>query len=144
MQLAGASGASLLAYNAAARTRVQESKANSEPVAPSTAKAESTGPRDLFAVVGRDGKLERGHHAVSAKRLGAGIYEVTFSRDVRRGVYLATVGGPGFAGVPLAATAAVMGRATTPRGVLVYTTNLTSDPIDCGFHLLVVCPEGYA
>jgi hypothetical protein len=37
-----------------------------------------------------------------------------------------------------------MGRATDPRGVLVYTTDQGGDPAATGFHLLVVCPEGYA
>jgi hypothetical protein len=38
----------------------------------------------------------------------------------------------------------VIGRATDPRGVLVYMSSLEGDPLACGFHLLVVCPEGFA
>ena len=69
---------------------------------------------------------------------------VIFKRDVRRGVYLATAGGHGYAGIPLSAVASVIGRTTNPRAVLVYMSDLQGDPLACGFHLLVVCPEGFA
>jgi hypothetical protein len=129
---------------AAAQPAVKKPKANNEPPVPSKAKPESYGPRELFAVVDYDGTLKRGLHAVSARSLEVGVYEVIFARDVRRGVYLATPGGPGYEGVPLAAAASVMGRASDPHGVLVFTTDLTGAPLATGFHLLVVCPEGYA
>jgi hypothetical protein len=144
LKLAGLSGAALMAATRPAHAQTQQSKTNTEPIVPSKSSKESTGPRELFAVVDRHGKLTRGLHADSSRRLDVGVYEVIFSRDVRRGAYLATTGGVDFAGIPLAASASVNGRATNPRGVLVYTTNLSSDPIDCGFHLLVVCPEGFA
>jgi len=35
-------------------------------------------------------------------------------------------------------------RATEPNGVFVYIVDLTGNPLATGFHLLVVCPEGYA
>jgi hypothetical protein len=38
----------------------------------------------------------------------------------------------------------VQGRANDPRGVLVYTVDLTGNSFNSGFHLLVVCLEGYA
>jgi hypothetical protein len=98
----------------------------------------------MFAVVDAEGNLRRGLHVVSTRALEVGVYEVIFRRDVRRGVYLATPGGHGYEGVPLAAAASVMGRASEPGGVLVYTTDLTGAPLATGFHLLVVCPEGYA
>ena len=60
------------------------------------------------------------------------------------GVYLATPGGHGYVGIPLPAAISVVGRATDPRGVVVYTTSLTADPQDTAFHLLVLCPDGYA
>jgi len=144
MTMAGAGSAALLAAARPAQARAQKPKVNTEPVAPSQTSQDRAGPRDLFAVVDRDGKLNRGLHVESSKRLDVGVYEVIFKRDVRRGAYLATTGGVDSAGLPLAASASVMGRATSPRGVVVFTTNLTSDPIDCGFHLLVVCPEGFA
>jgi hypothetical protein len=123
---------------------VKAPKGNAEPVRESTATAERYGPRELFAVVGADGTLKRGMHVVSSLRLDLGLYEVIFNRDVRRGVYLVTPGGYGYSGIPLPAAASVTGRATDPRGVLVYITGLEGDPLACGFHLLVVCPEGFA
>jgi hypothetical protein len=117
---------------------------NPGPAVPGTTKPDSHGPRELFAVVDFEGTLRRGLHAASSQRLDLGVYEVLFARDVRRGVYLATVGGHGYEGVPVAASVSVMGLASDPRGVLVYTSDLTGAPIATGFHLLVVCPEGYA
>src|SRR5262245_28232390 len=145
MGLMAAGGAGALAASAAgAAEPAQEKKHNTEPPVASRAKPDGYGPRELFAVVDAEGNLKRGLHAVSSKRLGMGVYEVVFARDVRRGVYLATPGGHGYEGVPLAAAASVMGRATEPNGVLVYTVDMTGAPTATGFHLLVVCPEGYA
>ena len=123
---------------------VRRPKGNAEPVKESTATAEHYGPRELFAVVDSEGNLKRGMDVVSSLCLDLGLYEVIFNRDVRRGVYLATPGGHGYSGVPLSAAASVTGRATDPRGVLVYLSDLQGDPLACGFHLLVVCPEGFA
>jgi hypothetical protein len=146
MQLVGTTGTAVVAAAAAtaADPAAQKLKTNSEPPVDSRARPDSYGPRELFAVVDMEGNLRRGLHAVSSRRLDVGVYEVIFNRDVRRGVYLATIGGHGYAGSPLAAIAAVMGRATEPRGVTVYTSSLTGDQLDSGFHLLVVCPEGHA
>src|SRR5262249_54900515 len=121
-----------------------KSKCNMEPPVESTSTAERSGPRELFAVVNADGSLKRGLHAVSSHCLEQGVYEVIFNRDVRRGVYLATPGGAGYTGVPLAAVASVTGRATDPRGVLVYMADMEGDPLAVGFHLFVMCPDGYA
>src|SRR5207244_10914434 len=118
-------------------------KHNTEPPVASKAKPESVGPRELFAVVDRDGTLRRGLHAASSQALDVGVYEVIFNRDVRRGVYVATLGGPGFEGIPTGGSISVVGRATDPRGVLVYVTDLSGSQLAIGFHLLVLCPEGY-
>jgi hypothetical protein len=140
-----ATGAAVLGTSAAAAaTQAQTPKHNGEPPVESKAKPDAYGPRELFALVDADGTLKRGMHVVAATRLGLGTYEVIFARDVRRGVYIATPGGHGYVGIPLPAAISVVGRATDPRGVLVYTTSLTADPQDTSFHLLVVCPDGYA
>jgi hypothetical protein len=123
---------------------VKKPKGNAEPAVHSRATAEHFGPRELFAVVDSEGNLRRGMHVVSSQCLDLGLYEVIFNRDVRRGVYLVTPGGYGYSGVPLPAAASVTGRTTDPRGVLVYITGLEGDPLASGFHLLVVCPEGFA
>jgi hypothetical protein len=147
LRVVAASSTAALTASAAAAAGPQpkKSKHNSEPPAPSKTTPEKVGPRELFAVVDRDGALKRGLHAVSAGALDTGVYEVVFSRDVRKGVYVATIGDPGFQGVPpIAGSIAVVGRANDPRGVLVYVTDTQGVSLNSGFHLLVICPEGYA
>ncbi len=122
----------------------RKAKLNPGPAAPGSTKAESYGPRELFAVVDNEGNLRRGMHVVATQLMDVGVYQVIFKRDVRRGVYIASAGGHGYEGIPIPATAAVIGFAPDPRGVLVYMTDTTGNPINTGFHLLVVCPEGYA
>jgi hypothetical protein len=123
---------------------VKRPKGNAEPVKESTATAEHYGPQMLFAVVDWEGNLKRGMHVVSSQRLDLGLYEVIFNRDVHRGVYLVSSGGHGYTGIPLPAVGSAIGRATDPRGVLVYMSGMEGDPLAVGFHLLVVCPEGFA
>jgi hypothetical protein len=136
--------AALAAASAAAEAPAKKPKGNSEPTVASTATAESCGARELFAVVDEKGTLVRGLHAVSARSLEPGCYEVIFNRDVRRGAYVATTGGHGYVGVPVAAVANVMGRANNPRGVFVFVSDLTGAPLAATFHLVVICPEGFA
>jgi hypothetical protein len=145
LRLGVAAGASALATTAALATAAQERpKANSEPPVQSKATADSRGPRECFAVVAADGTLKRQMHVESARHLAAGTYEVIFKQDVRRGVYVATLGGSDFQGLPPVGQLGVMGRANNPRGVLVTIGDASGNPLDAGFHLLVVCPEGYA
>jgi hypothetical protein len=146
MKLAVTAGAGALAAEAASAPPAppKKPKVNSEPPVESTATAESNGARELFAVVDWKGKLVRGLHAVSARSLGVGYYEVVFDRDVRRGAYVATTGGHGYTGIPLAAIANVMGRANNPRAVFVFVSDLTGAPLAAAFHLVVICPEGFA
>jgi hypothetical protein len=146
MRLAATTGAAALAGSAAAAAEQppQKPKVNSEPPVEGITKAETYGARELFAVVDAEGTLRRGLHAVSVQNLGQGYYEVVFDRDVRRGAYVATPGGHGYTGVPLSAAVGVMARANNPRAVFVFVTDLTGAPQACGFHLVVLCPEGFA
>jgi hypothetical protein len=145
MKLAATAGAAALAASAAtAAEPPPNKKANNESPVEGVTTPETYGARELFAVVDWEGKLRRGLHAVSAKSLGIGYYEVVFDRNVRRGAYVATTGGPGYEGVPPAAVANVMGRANDPRAVFVFVSDLTGAPIAAGFHLMVICPEGFA
>jgi hypothetical protein len=126
IRLAAAAGAAALAGAGvtAAGQPLKRPKGNAEPPITGTATAENYGRRELFAVVDEAGNLKRGSHAVSSRQLDTGVYEVIFSRDVRRGVYLATPGGHGYVGIPPTAVASVVGRAMDPRGVLVYIANM--------------------
>src|SRR5262249_62209482 len=98
-----------------AQTQGKRAKINAEPAVHSRATPDSNGPRELFAVVDMEGNLRRGMHATASKRLDVGVYEGLFNRDVRRGGYLASIGGPGYEGSPPAAIAARTGPATGPR-----------------------------
>jgi hypothetical protein len=145
IKLAAVAGATALGASAAkAVPPPGKDKLNREPPVDSRSTEEKRGPCQLFAVVDADGTLKRGQHVVSTRKLDVGTYEVIFARDVRRGVYLATPGGHGYTGMPVSAIAMVQGRANNPRGVLVYTENLTGIALSSGFHLLVICPEGFA
>jgi hypothetical protein len=133
-----------VAADAPSKDKKLNSKCNSEPAVASKASADEHGPRELFAVVDARGTLQRGMHVTAVRALGVGLYEVIFKRDVRRGVYLATVGGHGYGGLPPVGSASVQGRATNPRGVLVSTADAEGENVSMGFHLLVICPDGYA
>jgi hypothetical protein len=115
----------------------------SDPAIPSLAKNHSdrSGSRKMFAIVNGSGKLQRGMHAASAKRLDVGVYEVLFRQDIGQAVYLATPGGQGDQGIPVPAVISVV-PGINPRSVLVYTTNPQGDPLAVGFQVLVVFPDG--
>jgi hypothetical protein len=149
--IAGAAAASAAALGVAAaagsppdNSKKPASPINCEPAAPSNARADDHGPREMFAVVDDRGRLKRGMHVARVAYLGPGFYEVVFRRDVRRGVYLATIGGHGDAGLPPTGYVSVQGRSNDPRGVLVSTSNTMGENVNMGFHLLVICPDGYA
>jgi hypothetical protein len=144
---AAAAGAAALGVSAAAAQEPKGKKprkGNNEAPVHSKASADEHGPRELFAVVDTDGTLRRGMHVAACGAVDIGIYEVIFKRDVRRGVYLATIGGHGYAGLPPTGYVSVQGRSTNPRAVLVSTCNTLGENVNMGFHLLVVCPDGYA
>jgi hypothetical protein len=144
---AAAVGAAALGVSAVAGevpTKKSDPQPNAGPVIPSKSGPEDHGPRELFAVVDARGKLRRGMHVASVSSLGTGLYEVIFRRDVRCGVYQATIGGHGQEGLPPVGYVSVEGRSTNPRGVLVSTANSQGENVDLGFHLLVICPDGYA
>jgi hypothetical protein len=145
---AAAAGAGVLGVAAAAGqdapAKTPRTKCNCEPVLHSKAGPDDHGPRELFAVVDAGGSLRRGMHVARVVILAPGIYEVVFRRDVRRGVYLATIGGHSYEGLPPTGYVSVEGRATNPRSVLVATANAQGENVSMGFHLLIVCPDGYA
>jgi hypothetical protein len=136
--------AALGVAGAAPKEKKLKTEHNCEAPVGSKASADEHGPRELFAVVDARGTLQRGMHVASARAIGEGLYEVIFRRDVRRGVYLVTIGGHGHERLPPVGSASVLGRASSPRGVLVSTANALGENVNMGFHLLVICPDGYA
>jgi hypothetical protein len=110
----------------------------------SEAAAASFGLRELFGVVDQNGRLCRGRGAITSQKLGTGFYEVIFNRDVRLAAYIATIGLCGNVGSSSPGDISVVGRFNNPRGVFVATTDPSGKQSDRGFHLVVICPEGFA
>jgi hypothetical protein len=104
-------------------------------------KLEST-LKPRWAVVKADGTLARGRNVVSSQQVaGAGIYDVTFDRNVRNCAYVATVGRAddvvSEAGFPI-----VNRRPNKPKGVRVFIADkvgLGASFVKLGFHLQVEC-----
>jgi hypothetical protein len=132
MKLAAAAGATAL--GASTVGAAEEPRAD-------RVKAEGRGAAQLFAVVDQDGDLKRGLHAKKAVRVDVGTYEVLFSRNVRQGAFLVTIGGHGWDNKPLSAIATVLSHPESTHTVVVFTQDLGGIRINSGFHLLVVCPE---
>lgn len=93
----------------------------------------------LFAVINADGSTARGFQVASSQAFGNGFYEVIFSQDVTGCAYVATVGEAGSTGVPSPGQIVVIGRAGTPNGVFVATTDSAGNPEDHGFHIAIHC-----
>lgn len=93
-------------------------------------------PGPLFSVVGADGVIARGT-AVSATKLGAGNYEVLFSRDVTNCLFIAQIGGT-TTDVPHGMASATR-RSGAANGVFVLTKDIEGVTVDKPFHLLVTC-----
>ena len=84
------------------------------------------------AIVGDDGTLVRGQHALSARLLGDGRFAVAFDRPVAGCASSATVAGG------VAAVAGVVAGADD-RVVLVSLRGLAGQPLDAPFQLTVFC-----
>lgn len=119
---------------------------NAGPVVQSRAAAASSGATVLSAVVSAEGTLIRGKHVISTSKVDIpdGAYEVIFDRDVRNGTYVATIGKTDAVGVEPSGEITVAGRFSDPRGVFVATNDSSGNFSDRSFHLIVVCPEGFA
>jgi hypothetical protein len=97
----------------------------------------------LTAVVFSDGRLARGHDAVTAGRVNrvarTGAYEVIFDRDVSLCTYTASLGDPGDGAFVFPATIQVARRLGRPKGVFLAVENAAGGVRDAGFHLKVTC-----
>jgi hypothetical protein len=91
----------------------------------------------FYAVVRADGTLARGFQAVSATKLGPGIYQVLFAHDITGSAYVGTIGLDTTSGVSPSGQMAVVGRFGAPNGVWVQTYDAAGNPADRGFHMAV-------
>jgi hypothetical protein len=104
------------------------------PQVPSAAFAEGV----RHAVISNTGGTVRGRGATSSARVGTGIYEVIFDRDVRACVYVATLGDESAAG-PGNGQVSVTSAPGNVNGVRVRTRNSAGADDDRSFHLIVSC-----
>jgi hypothetical protein len=93
-----------------------------------------------FAVVDDNGITARGRGVVSSQRLGTGLYEVIFNRNVRSCSYVATVGLSGSSGFSSSGEMTVVGRVSSVNGVFLTSTDSAGTLTDRGFHLQILCP----
>jgi hypothetical protein len=91
----------------------------------------------FFAVVNADGSLARGFQAAFSQNIGTGFYEVIFNFDVTGSVYVASIGSSATFGIEPTGEITVVGRAGTPNGVFVTTSDSTGAFANRGFHLAV-------
>lgn len=91
----------------------------------------------LFAEVAADGTVDNSSGSVTAAKLGTGLYEVDFARNVSACTAVATIGPSG------ASTAAgevdVADRSGNVEAVFVDTNNSAGTGADLPFRLVVVC-----
>ena len=94
----------------------------------------------LTAVVtdnGTTAAVVRGTAGVTAKRIDAGVVDVSFPRDVSKCTWIATQGNPGDSFVP-GVFATVRGNG--PSSVVeVVTEDTTDTQVDANFHLAAIC-----
>ena len=94
-----------------------------------------------WAVIERDGSLVRGRNVDRSARLTTGQYEVVFTGDVSRGVYVASIGRPGILTEPAGEIGVALRCCLPPaeanKGVWVDTHNSSGVYEDRAFHVVV-------
>lgn len=97
---------------------------------------------NFWAVVETDGTLVRGRNVVRARRLAEGQYEVVFTEDVSRGVFVASIGRPGIATEPAGeigvALRCCLQGSEVNKGVWIDTHDSDGTDSDRAFHLIVM------
>jgi len=111
------------------------------PTKPAVTRPQNCCVHHYWAVVETDGTLVRGRNVTRVTHLGQGVYEVVFTDDVSRGVYVATIGRPGIATEPPGeigvALRCCLTGAEANHGVWVDTHDSTGAASDRAFHLVV-------
>ncbi len=110
------------------------------PAAPSAAPGD-LGMAIMSAAINADGSIARGEGVVltGTTKLGVGVYEVAFGRDITACVYQVTVGESGIGGATPAA-AGVTRRSGNDNGVFLQIDNaIDGTNVDRDFFVLVYC-----
>jgi hypothetical protein len=99
----------------------------------------ATVPARVFAVVNANGTKLRGRAVASVDKLGTGIYDVRFNRNISTCAWTGTVGLGTFSGSTGPAEITITGRAGTNNGLFVTTFNGTGTATDEPFITTVIC-----
>jgi hypothetical protein len=94
--------------------------------------------RARWAVATNGGDLVRSKGVVASEQISAGVYELTFNRDVSDCAWSATVA-RNVAAEPVPGEIGVRPPADNPRGVVVHIWNSAGAPASNRFHLVVSC-----
>jgi hypothetical protein len=117
--------------------------ASAAPSAPNTPEqvttAAATTPARVFAVINADGTKLRGKAVASTSRVGTGVYDVRWNRNISTCAWTGTVGFGTFGGSTGPTMISVSGRAGTNNGVFVQTFNGSAAPTDLPFAVVVIC-----
>ena len=119
-----------------ALTEAQRSEALAALV-PATAAGMPPTAQTFYAVVKADGTLARGFEAVSATRLGTGMYQVLYAHDITGSAFVGTLGLDVGIGISPSGQIAVVGRFGAANGVFVQTFDAAGNAADRGFHLAI-------
>jgi hypothetical protein len=101
------------------------------------------GQSNWAVVDGATGNVVRSHSsagAVTGSRASAGVYDVTFAKDVSGCAYAATLGDTG-TGTPLVGFINVASDSGDINSIVVQTFDQTGLAADGSFHLSVSCPQ---
>ena len=109
------------------------------PDGKSTSVVAATVPARVFAVLNADGTLLRGRAVASVAKLGTGVYDVRFTRNISKCAWTGTVGRGGFSGSTGPAQITITGRAATTNGLFVTTFNGAGTSTDEPFAAVVLC-----
>ncbi len=93
----------------------------------------------LTAAVTSAGVLDRNVGAVSAARLGVGLYEVIFNQNILACAWQATVGSAAASGTEPTGEIALVNRAGNANGLFLTTFASNGAAADRGFHVSVHC-----
>jgi hypothetical protein len=118
---------------------VANDTANSRPERPSTVRLDPTPLPRVTAVVGRDGRVDRGLGLRSVRHSRKGVYVPRFNRNIKECTWVGSIGKPGFSGSEGPGFITITGRNGTNNGLYVTTFDVAGEPANRPFHIVVVC-----
>jgi hypothetical protein len=111
----------------------------SAAAAPKVLAKKATAKARVTAVVRADGTKQRGRGLVSSNRIGTGVYEAFFDRNIHKCAWTGTVGIGDFSGSTGPAMITITGRVTGNNGLFVTTFDKDGTPADFPWLATVIC-----